>query len=184
MLHISTCNRTEGQTSWFKDFEIFGKQITCKLDSGAEANVMSIDTLKEFIQNPQLESTNTVLTSYTSESSRPLGKIVLPIQHHNKQYQISFFIVNQCTSTLIGLPACKQLDVLRRVDTLSKAPNTILDQYSDVFCGLGCYPGEYHIAVDPSVMPVVNPPRRVPLSVQPKLKQKLDSLVKTGFDET
>jgi len=180
MLHISTCNRTEGQTSWFKDFEIFGKQITCKLDSGAEANVMSIDTLKEFIQNPQLESTNTVLTSYTSESSRPLGKIVLPIQHHNKQYQISFFIVNQCTSTLIGLPACKQLDVLRRVDTLSKAPNTILDQYSDVFCGLGCYPGEYHIAVDPSVMPVVNPPRRVPLSVQPKLKQKLDSLVKTG----
>ena len=185
MLHISTCNSIKGQTSWFKDLEILGKLIPCKLDSGAEANVMSIDTLTELIQNPKLESTNTVLTSYTSEASRPLGKILLPIQHHNKLYQISFFIVNQCTSTLIGLPTCKQLDVLRRVDTLSKAPNTILNQYSDVFCGLGCYPAEYHIAVDPSVMPVVNPPHRVPLSLQPKLKQKLDSLVKKWcFDET
>jgi len=60
---------------------------------------------------------------------------------------------------------------------LNKAPDTIIDQYSDVFCGLGCYLDEYHITVDPSVLPVVNPPHRVPLSLQPKLKQKLDSLV-------
>jgi len=35
----------------------------------------------------------------------------------------------------------------------------IIDQYTDVFSGLGCYPGEYRIVVDPSVMPVVNPAR-------------------------
>ena len=180
MLHISTCEGDKDHTSWWKDFEISGKRIPCKLDSGAEANVMSIDVLKQLCPEPKLENTNTVLTSYSNDASRPLGLTVLPVLHRDKIHPVKFFIVDHCSSTLIGLPTCKQLDVLRRVDTLSKTPTTIIDQYADVFCGLGCYPGEHHIVVDSSVMPVVNPARRVPLSVQPKLKQKLDCLVRDG----
>jgi len=95
MLHISTCDGVKDHTSWWKDFEILGKRITCKLDSGAEANVMSFDVLKQLCPEPQLENTNTVLTSYSNDASRPLGMTVLPVLHHDKIHPIKFFIVDR-----------------------------------------------------------------------------------------
>lgn len=35
----------------------------------------------------------------------------------------------------------------------------ILQEYADVFTGLGCFPGKYDIEVDESVVPVKNRPR-------------------------
>ena len=55
--------------------------------------------------------------------------------------------------------------------------NTILRQYSDVFHGIGCFQGTYHISVDPKVQPVVHPSRRIPLALREKLKEELNSLV-------
>jgi len=57
----------------------------------------------------------------------------------------------------------------------------IIREFSDVFDGLGCYPGEHHIVVDTSVPPVIHAPCRVLHSLQPKLKEKLDSLVEAGM---
>jgi len=37
-------------------------------------------------------------------------------------------------------------------------------------------PGEYTIAVDPSVHPVVQPPRKIPLHLKPKLRVELDCM--------
>ena len=36
------------------------------------------------------------------------------------------------------------------------------EEYQDVFKGIGLFPGEYHIKIDETVSPVVNPPRRIP----------------------
>jgi hypothetical protein len=45
---------------------------------------------------------------------------------------------------------------------------------------VGCLDGEYNITVDPSVRPVVQPARKVPLNLRPKLKQLLDDLERRG----
>ena len=65
-------------------------------------------------------------------------------------------------------------------DVLMCYESIVTDEFGDVFDGLGCYPGEHCIVVDPSVPPVIHAPRRVPLSLQPKLKHKLDSMVAAG----
>ena len=52
----------------------------------------------------------------------------------------------------------------------------IVDEYKDVFTGLGSMPGKVHLTVDPEVKPVVMPPRKVPLAVKPLLKEELDRL--------
>ena len=52
----------------------------------------------------------------------------------------------------------------------------ILKDFQDVFNGRGCMPGEVSLQVDNSIHPVIAPPRRVPLTVQPKLKDELDRL--------
>ena len=49
----------------------------------------------------------------------------------------------------------------------------IIDQYRDVFEGLGCLEKEYHIEMDPAVSPSQQAPRRVPVALKEQLKEKL-----------
>ena len=56
-----------------------------------------------------------------------------------------------------------------------------MDEFADLFTGVGCLSGEHHIVIDPSVKPVIHAARRVPLALQPKLRQTLDELVKSGI---
>ena len=63
-----------------------------------------------------------------------------------------------------------------RVTSTTVAPD-LLEEFKDVFEGLGDLPGEYHIAADHTVWPVVHPPRRVPVALREQIKSKLDEMV-------
>ena len=39
----------------------------------------------------------------------------------------------------------------------------------------------YHIEIDPSVKPVIHPPRRVPVTLKDPLKKELDRMVEEGI---
>ena len=52
----------------------------------------------------------------------------------------------------------------------------ILADFQDVFQGLGCLEGEYHIVIDDSITPVQHAPRRVPIPLKQKLREKLDKM--------
>ena len=61
--------------------------------------------------------------------------------------------------------------------------NSILDEFPEVFQGLSCLSGKYHININPLVPPVVHPPRRVPHSRRESLKKELDRMVEAGILE-
>ena len=77
--------------------------------------------------------------------------------------------------------ACEALDLIRHVDVVDTAKSgDILDEFSDLFTGIGSIPGEHHIVIDDTVPPVVHLPRRNPLTVGAKLKNTLDKLENNG----
>ena len=47
--------------------------------------------------------------------------------------------------------------------------------------GIGLFPGECKIHLDPSVTPVVNPPRRIPVALRDKVKQELDRMLQNDI---
>ncbi|KAI8511996.1 hypothetical protein Bbelb_110960 [Branchiostoma belcheri] len=51
-----------------------------------------------------------------------------------------------------------------------------IEEYQDVFIGLGRLPGECHLEVDDAVTPVVHPPRRVPVAMKDQLRIELDKM--------
>ena len=57
----------------------------------------------------------------------------------------------------------------------------ILNDSADVFDGIGCFEGEYHITLDSTVPPVVHSPRRVPVALREPLKEELDTLIQQGI---
>ena len=58
------------------------------------------------------------------------------------------------------------------------ACSNIFQEYADVFEGIGCLEGSYHIEIDPSAKPIIHPPRRVPVTLKDSLKKELDRMVK------
>ena len=61
------------------------------------------------------------------------------------------------------------------------ARSELLCQYQDCFQGIGCFQGEFHITLDPTVPPVIHPPQRVPEALREPLKRELDALVEQGI---
>ena len=76
---------------------------------------------------------------------------------------------------MLGIVTLADCDVLSL--TIAPQSNAILEQYKDVFEGLGELPGEYRIITDERVKPKVHPLRRVPVAIRLKIKEKLDELV-------
>ena len=52
----------------------------------------------------------------------------------------------------------------------------IIENYKEVFQGLGCLPGEHKIEIDETIKPVVTPCRKVAFKLREKLKQELDRM--------
>ena len=65
-----------------------------------------------------------------------------------------------------------QADKLKQ-DPLTDAQE-IMKDYEDVFQGIGCFRRKHHIKIDPTVQPVVNPPRKIPFAMKDKVKKELD----------
>ena len=59
----------------------------------------------------------------------------------------------------------------------------ILEEYGDVFEGIGKLPGKCKIHLKEGAVPTVQPPKRVPFALQEKLKEELDCLEVMGIIE-
>lgn len=169
---LSVGQRTDG---WWKDININGDLVQCKLDTGAEANVMAQSTLNSLANRPKIKPCKTTLTAYGNSKITPVGIVSVTAKTSGGTVEADFFVIKQDAPTLLGLHSCIALNIVQRIDSLSEANNSsnILDGYKDVFTGLGQMPGTYHIKIDKNISPVVHAPRRVPLALEDKLKKTL-----------
>ena len=110
---------------------------------------------------------------------KPKGTLNLNREARGMKENLPFFVAAVKSPPILGLSACQKLNLVRRVASVTQAPLTkdeILAGSPDVFTGLGCMGGTYHIELDNTVEPVIHSPRRVPYSLLKKLKQKLQEL--------
>ena len=54
-------------------------------------------------------------------------------------------------------------------------------QFQDCFGAIGKLPGVHHITIDPTVPPVVDPPRKLSIALREKLREELRRMVKMGI---
>ena len=62
-----------------------------------------------------------------------------------------------------------------------RSRNFSANNYQECFQGIGCFQGEFHITLDPTVPPVIHPPCRVPEALREPLKKELDALIEQGI---
>lgn len=191
------------EKQWMETVSINKHSIACKLDTGAECNVLPLGIFQEL----GLSRTNVVkcdinVVSYSNDKTKALGYIISDCIIKGKECKVKFVIVDIKAMPILGLNACVKLNLISRspeakevklsfnavsntgvIDavTCNSPKQVFLKENKLYFEGIGTYPGEYRIELKENVTPVVNPNRRVPETVKVKLKETLNRLESRGI---
>ncbi|KAL5493586.1 hypothetical protein EMCRGX_G014790 [Ephydatia muelleri] len=100
--------------------------IECQLDTAASCNAMSVQDYEK-LGKPKFGNSRATLSMYDGTARKSLG------------------VVRVDTESVCLAKAKLKLTMKQ-----------IMEEYSDVFTGIGCLPGKYNIETDPSILPVQN----------------------------
>ena len=164
--------------------------IQFKLDTGSQVNVLPERVFHQLKHKLPLEKPERHLSAYTGDKLNVLGRFMLNCKYKDLDSELEFYVVKTQYSPILGLKSCLDLQLIKLVYSVNHADTTgacdspgldrasILSEYADVFDGLGLIPGECKIHLDPNAIPVVHPPRRVPIAIRDLLKKELDRMEK------
>ena len=89
-------------------------------------------------------------------------------------------VIKNLHKPLLGRPAIRGLNLLKRLDSV-KQEQSVLDQFSSIFEGLGKLKGYYTIKLQDNAKPfAVSTPRRVLVSLLEPVRKELDHTEKMG----
>ena len=181
------------------------RNITCKIDTGAEGNVIPVDLYTQLHPHSlynssghpvDLTPSSTNITAFGGHVIEQYGTCLLKLSHNGIGNKYPFHVVNTSGPTILGLPTCSDMQLVTLNCSITNQPvsrqaannscrsdpkEALLHEYADCFSGIGCFEGEFHITLDPAVTPVIHPPRRVPEALQEQVKKELDSLEAQGI---
>ena len=142
----------------------------------------------------RMRKSKTRLVSYTGHKIPVMGKTTPQVKLRGKFHPVEFQNIEHPATPVIGLQTCHELNLVKRVSSVdtqgdenlssdtrcNQGVDEILKKYEDVFDGIGCLKVTYQIKIDPTVSPVVHPPRKIPLRQREKVKEELDRIEKLG----
>ncbi|CAC5410620.1 unnamed protein product [Mytilus coruscus] len=159
------------ENACFSSFKLQGKTVQFKIDTGAQVNILPLSIYKK-LSNVKLSKTSTSLTSYSGDKLKVVGKCSL----HLKDKNCEFFVTETNQSPLLGFKASNELGLIHVIMTVQTDVDDPVKSFPKVFTGLGCLEKPYHIKIDSSVNPVINPPRKIPAALREKLKGTLKEM--------
>ena len=190
--YVETISTNSGSNQAFVSLSLGPKQVPVqfKLDSGSQVNVIPERIFGQLQYSAPLEQPERHLSAYTGDKLEVRGRCKLKCKYKEQDSELELYEVNTQSSPILGLKSCLNLELIKlvysvdRADTLDACDTpgldktAILSEYADVFDGLGLIPGECKIYLNPNAVPVVHPPRRVPVAIRDLLKKELDRMEK------
>ena len=170
------------------------KSVKFKLDTGSQVNILPksvFESLGGCLES--LDSPNETLSAYDNNRLESLGRCHLRCVHQKDRYKkentLAFHVVDTRSPPILGIRPCLDMGLIKLIYTCTKTDvqreqltkQVILDKYKDVFDGIGLFEGKCSIQIDPTVPPVVHPPRRVPVSLKDRLQEELDRMESLGI---
>lgn len=180
-LSINTLNHDGQANPWTVNLDVNGNSVNFKLDTGAEIDVLPKATYNRLYQRPKLSPTSISLTAYNGTNISVLGKCTASIKYKKVTTSIKFIVADTISQPVLGATTCEKLNLIKRIFQIDTNLPALLKKYQDCFGALGTLQKTHHITIDPSVPPVINPPRKIPFALRDKLKVELDRMTKMGI---
>ena len=172
---------TAENSMWNKTLLVDGKQVCFKLDTGAEATVMSEEVLK-LLGAVELKKPTKRLCGPDQKPLEVLGELQVNMSHKETTVVQPVFIIKQLKNNLLGLPAIKALNLLAMMESVE---DEIPTKYSSLFTGLGTFPETYTIKLRPEAHPyALFTPRNIPIPLRQKVQDELKRMESLGVIST
>lgn len=117
------------------------------------------------------------ISGYGGQRLKVKGACRLTCRYKEKTVMLDIDIVD----LLFWARACLDLNIVKLVHKIQTQPEThtsIIEEFADMFKGIGLFPGECVLHLKPSATPVVCPPRRILYALHGKLKDELNEIEK------
>lgn len=182
---ITTVNTNKKNVQAYVDIKVGPSQQTIrfKIDSGAEINAIPNNTFNTLFKSVPIAPPGQSITAYGGNALEVRGTCMLECEHNNHPALVEFHIIKAKAPPILGLGASLDLNLIKLVMGVNKEeikidnePKTILKEYADVFQGIGEFAGECTLRVNSNAVPVVYPPRRVPIALRARLKESLNRM--------
>lgn len=180
---LSNSNLCQKQAMWHQKVIVEGEEIEFKLDTGAEVSVLPMQYLKKMSCRGDIVKSNITLVAYGSDKFKikPIGEVTLKCKARDKSFEIPFIVVNNESHTpLLGLNACLQLNLVKRVDFIAmnkfKTFEDVVNSYPMIFEGLGEFPTPHRIILKENATSRILPIRRIPQALHTRVKLKLEQM--------
>ena len=183
--HISSNTISECNNELVATFLINNQPIQFKLDTGAQCNIIPQYVFDNLPSKPSLTKSNTILKTYDGSIVPLIGTCKMEIKSATKKSQAEFQIVAVSNvKPLLGLQTCKTMELFNIhtiCSTTMRDANELLAKYENVFTGMGRVEGEFSIKLREDAQPCIHAPRKVPLSILPKLESTLNRLEQSNI---
>ena len=166
----------------FVDIQIGERGVKMKLDTGAQVNALPLSIFKS-LNCGEVDRTDAILTAYAGHKIDVAGSKVITCRHKNVIKKLLFYVVRGTVTPILGLKACMDLNLIQIIMSVNKSiPENShpFIRFADVFEGLGAFPGECHIEVDPNVKPVIHAARTIPQSRMEPVQKELQRMEQAG----
>nr|XP_057937756.1 cytokine receptor family member b2 isoform X2 [Doryrhamphus excisus] len=183
ILFLGTVSAGAQPTNWKKTLEVNGKNVTFKLDTGADVTVIPAAIYSKGIYGP-LTRAEKPLCGPSGETLKVKGQFDAVIKYKDNATTQPIYVVQRLSTPLLGFPAISALGLLHPVDSVKELEADMKKLYPKVFTGLGLLKGEYKIKLKEDARPyALSLPRRVPLPLYDKVKAELKRMEKMGVIE-
>ena len=98
-----------------------GTNITYKIDSGAQVNVLPKKLLNSLRNRPSMKSTTAKLKAYGGSDIPVVGKCVAYLRLKNKSVPVLFIVAETSSSSILGLKTSQSLNLIKRVKEISSS---------------------------------------------------------------
>ena len=183
-----------GADRWYARMEVDGKPCQFLLDCGATCNLLPESLVRSLGRLNDVRPATATLRMFDHSALKTTGIISAEVKNPKtkQSYVLDFYVATKHEQPLLGFKTCRDLDLLKVVDqnvcevrtahsiTSCTTEAEVIAEYPDLFTGLGCFEGEVHLEVDPSVSPVQMPLRRLPLGIRDKVIAELQQLERDG----
>lgn len=172
-----------------------------KVDPGADTSVINTNDLQNLPFSVDIKESQDILSNYGDGLIKNLGACHLKLSFKDKSTSVRFNIVDTSPNSpsLLGCRSSQELGIitvnLGEDISVIESPkqhyevnsfhchkklltkSAVLKEYSDCFDKIGKFPGDkYHITLKDNALPVIHPPRTVPVQILPLYRTELEEM--------
>ena len=119
-LFVGAVHSSKRSTAWYSEIRVENQPVNFKLDTGAQVNVLPLHEVQEKFPDIILKDTTVELTSYSSHGLDVIGEVDLLCEVGMLDPQIfKFIVVDTENSPILGVNACEDLNLVKRVHGVS-----------------------------------------------------------------